>query len=1197
MGSLGSFGSWQLDKFHNDYLQPSEEFLKKARRAIHSICEFLKATCFQDRPRRDIKVLKVVKGGSLGKGTSMKNGSDADLVLFLNIFKSFTDQENNRKVIIQEIERRLDECQELLNLEVFFEKSKWSNPRVLQFELYSKESQDSIEFDVLPAYDALEEQGGSLGKGTSMKNGSDADLVLFLNTFESFTDQENNRMEIIQEIERRLDECQELLNLEVFFKKSKWSNPRVLQFELYSKESQDSIEFDVLPAYDALGQYNGSRPHPQTYVDLIRTGKSSEFSSCFTELQKDFIVDRPTKLKSLIRLVKQWYKEVEEKSFPPKYALELLTVYAWEQGSGQEQFDTAKGFRTVLWLIENYTQIRIYWTKYYNFDNEIIKRYLQDQLSKNRPVILDPADPTANFGEAKGWDRLAGKAKFYASMNCCQKRDGSLVEPWNVPGFLLWEGGGWNRGPRSIPTLLACLHRTTSAGRRLLQPSLFQPLLGPPSAASSTTLFPAIEQRLNCLGSPLLRLAMDSLGHVESWQLDKFHADHLQPNKVFLKRAGEEIDRICDFLKRRCFQEVPWSGIKVVKVVKLVFSAINPRNPPIQIEQLNSGEVMRRIIPWARKTLNVKGPGEKYIISGKVFLGGSLGKGTSMKNGTADLELFLNISRSYTDQEKDRKKIIEEIERWLKIGRLSGAVQMLFLELIQIYKDQEKERKMFTEEAARRVDEWQKQPYLSDADLDLFSNIFKSYADQENNWKKFTGAIGRKLNGWFFSHTDWALLLDLIKSYTDKEKDRKTIMEETKRRVDNRQMKPYLSDADLVFFLNIFKSYPDQEKDRKGIIEEIERRLDEWQKEPYKLDVDVGFLLDLLESYRDQEKDPKEITQRITMWLHECKKELYLSDADLVPVHNFLERYLEQEKDRKTIIKEIAKWRKEGRQEPYLSNTDLGFLLDLLKRYAEKEEEQKIILKEMKRWFNECKENTCLEIIFEKSKRSNPRVLQFKLRSKKSVDFIEFDVLPAYDALGQYDGSRPHPQIYADLIRTGKSGEFSSCFTELQKDFIVDRPTKLKNLIRLVKQWYKEVQEKPFPPKYALELLTVYAWEQGSGQEQFDTAEGFRTVLWLIENYTQIHIYWTKYYDFDNEIIKRYLQAQLSKNRPVILDPADPTANFGEAKGWDRLAGKAKFYASMNCCQKRDGSLVEPWNVPLAKEVPWGEGWSYCTLL
>lgn len=56
-------------------------------------------------------------------------------------------------------------------------------------------------------------------------------------------------------------------------------------------------------------------------------------------------------------------------------------------------------------------------------------------------------------------------------------------------------------------------------------------------------------------------------------------------------------------------------------------------------------------------------------------------------------------------------------------------------------------------------------------------------------------------------------------------------------------------------------------------------------------------------------------------------------------------------------------------------------------------------------------------------------------------------------------GSRPHPQVYVDLIRScSHAGEYSCCFTELQRDFIVSRPTKLKSLIRLVKHWYRQVR-------------------------------------------------------------------------------------------------------------------------------------------
>lgn len=61
--------------------------------------------------------------------------------------------------------------------------------------------------------------------------------------------------------------------------------------------------------------------------------------------------------------------------------------------------------------------------------------------------------------------------------------------------------------------------------------------------------------------------------------------------------------------------------------------------------------------------------------------------------------------------------------------------------------------------------------------------------------------------------------------------------------------------------------------------------------------------------------------------------------------------------------------------------------------------------------------------------------------------------------------SRPRPQVYVDLIHSySNAGEYSPCFTELQRNFISSRPTKLKSLIRLVKHWYQQVRRGAGPP-------------------------------------------------------------------------------------------------------------------------------------
>uniref|UniRef100_A0A8C3SYE9 2'-5' oligoadenylate synthase n=1 Tax=Chelydra serpentina TaxID=8475 RepID=A0A8C3SYE9_CHESE len=326
----------KLDKFIFDTLQPDSTFLRQAGQAIDTICEFLKTNCFADRPPPRIKVLKVVKGGSLGKGTSLKGGSDADLVVFLSCFKGFGDQETNRAGIIKEIERMLEKCQQQKHFEVFIEQSRWPNPRVLSFMMSSKTLNESIEFDVLPAYNAL---------------------------------------------------CTSCCPYSV-------------------------------------------------YEELIHSySRGGEFSTCFTELQRDFVVDRRTKVKSLIRLVKHWYKQVQQpgQSLPPQYALELLSVYAWEQGSRDRAFDMAEGFRTVLELIRQHKQLCVYWTIYYNFADEVLAGFLHQQLQKARPIILDPADPTGIVGEGSRWDLVAREAERCCRQQCCMDLYGVPVQPWDVP--------------------------------------------------------------------------------------------------------------------------------------------------------------------------------------------------------------------------------------------------------------------------------------------------------------------------------------------------------------------------------------------------------------------------------------------------------------------------------------------------------------------------------------------------------------------------------------------------------------------------------------------------------------------------------------------------------------------------------------------------------------------------------------------
>lgn len=344
--SLWDTRSRELDRYIENHLLPDTTFRTELRSAVDTISSFLKNNCFRGT-WKSVQVTKAVKGGSSGKGTALRGRSDADLVVFLSDLKSYRDQIDRRGEFIEEIKKRLKECER-------------DQHRMFQ-----------VKFEV-------------------------------------------------NEV-------------------NKWTNPRVLSFRMTSKKISQWVEFDVLPAFDVLGQVTKDfRPNPQVYIQLINEcWDGGEFSTCFTELQKRFLKQRCTKLKSLIRLVKHWYKMCKEQmdKLPPQYALELLTVYAWEHGSKKTDFNTAQGFRTVLYLIEHYRELMVYWTVNYDFQDVIIGNYLQSQLKKPRPVILDPADPTGDVGGGSRWrwDKLAQEAHLWSSAPCFQNWDGTWVQPWHVP--------------------------------------------------------------------------------------------------------------------------------------------------------------------------------------------------------------------------------------------------------------------------------------------------------------------------------------------------------------------------------------------------------------------------------------------------------------------------------------------------------------------------------------------------------------------------------------------------------------------------------------------------------------------------------------------------------------------------------------------------------------------------------------------
>ncbi|XP_028621230.1 2'-5'-oligoadenylate synthase-like protein 2 [Grammomys surdaster] len=281
-------------------------------------------------------------------------------------------------------------------------------------------------------------KGGSSGKGTTLNHRSDQDMILFLSCFSSFKQQARTREAIISFMEEKLIHCSRSLayNITVIKHKDGKRTPRSLTLKVQSRKTDGIIWMNILPAYDALGPISrdskDEKPAPEIYETLIRSkGYPGDFSPSFTELQRHFVKSRPVKLKNLLRLVKFWYLQYlrykhRREQLPSKYALELLTIYAWEMGTkSSENFNLIEGFVAVMELLRDYQDICIYWTKYYDFQNEVVRNFLKKQLKTDRPIILDPADPTNNLGSRNGWEIVATEAAYCLHQACCVTADPS----------------------------------------------------------------------------------------------------------------------------------------------------------------------------------------------------------------------------------------------------------------------------------------------------------------------------------------------------------------------------------------------------------------------------------------------------------------------------------------------------------------------------------------------------------------------------------------------------------------------------------------------------------------------------------------------------------------------------------------------------------------------------------------------------
>ena len=105
------------------------------------------------------------------------------------------------------------------------------------------------------------------------------------------------------------------------------------------------------------------------------------YSAALVKLQVEFVKEpeerRPENVKNLIRLVKYWRKtyipQTGHERLPPSYLLELLTIHAWEKAKCPKKFNIKIGFKAVMELLENHSNLRVSWDD--NYSKSIFIKY------------------------------------------------------------------------------------------------------------------------------------------------------------------------------------------------------------------------------------------------------------------------------------------------------------------------------------------------------------------------------------------------------------------------------------------------------------------------------------------------------------------------------------------------------------------------------------------------------------------------------------------------------------------------------------------------------------------------------------------------------------------------------------------------------------------------------------------------------
>lgn len=241
--------------------------------------------------------------------------------------------------------------------------------------------------------------GGSVGKGTAILGKADADVVLFVCGLPKIGHK-------------------------------KWLPPllrSMANFLTGSFDAGDSLEDVcvsehsvrmVLKGFVSVDLYIS--PVFESYAETIQVlGKQAPcdqkyYAASLAKERTEFITSQPDQVKMTVRLMRCWRDQQEwssQKTRPSDAILELMAVYSETKTKPTDEKAAIANLRH---LAACFDKLRVVWKNYYQKDE------VEAPLLQERPLLMDPVNPTINVADPKVFDpselmALAHSAPFFWS--------------------------------------------------------------------------------------------------------------------------------------------------------------------------------------------------------------------------------------------------------------------------------------------------------------------------------------------------------------------------------------------------------------------------------------------------------------------------------------------------------------------------------------------------------------------------------------------------------------------------------------------------------------------------------------------------------------------------------------------------------------------------------------------------------------